>query len=163
MSEANPLSRFSDLTGEDIDEVIRTSAENVKIRDGRICACGHPMSRHTEYAGLVSCKPARLECKCKRARPTIDVPNTRFFMRKTIGNGKSHALLLGLRAAQVADPDSMSEVEWLIPDTCDKCGAEGKGAQPVNVTKTGMVIDEPEGYDAFLCNDCRYGNVETTE
>jgi hypothetical protein len=78
-------------------------------------------------------------------------------MRKTIGNGKSHALLLGLRSAQVAEPDSMENVEWLIPDICDKCGAEGKGSEPINVTKNGIVIDEPEGYDAFLCGACRYG------
>jgi hypothetical protein len=158
----DPLDRFN-ISKEDIDQVIRTSAERVVARDGRVCACGHPVGRHTEYAGLVSCKPARLECPCKKIRPAIDVPNTRYFMRKTIGNGKSHALLLGLRAAQVADPDSMSEVEWLIPDKCDKCGAEGKGAQPCNVTKTGMVIDEPEGYDVFLCDECRYGLAPTTE
>jgi hypothetical protein len=87
-------------------------------------------------------------------------------MRKTIGNGKSHALLLGLRAAQVADPDSMSDVEWLIPDVCDKCGAEGMGAQPTNVTKSGFVVEEPEGYDAFLCDDCRFNltrSIGTTE
>ena len=157
MSEINPLERFRNLTENEIDEVIRTSAESAKSRDGRICACGHPISRHTEFAGLVSCKPARLECKCKKVRAVLDVPNTRYFMRKTIGNGKSHALLLGLRSAQVAEPDSMENVEWLIPDICDKCGAEGKGAEPVNVTKSGIVIDEPEGYDAFLCGTCRYG------
>ncbi len=157
----NPLGRFN-ISEEDIDAIIRTSAESAKARDGRICACGHPVNRHNTYAGLVSCKPARLECPCKKVRPVVDVPNTRFFMRKTIGNGRSHALLLGLRAAQVAEPDSMENVEWLISDVCDKCGSEGKGAEPTNVTQSGMVVDEPHGYDVFLCHDCRYG-VTTTE
>lgn len=158
MSEIeNPLGRFSNLAEDEIDEVIRTSTERASARDGRICSCGHPTSRHTEFAGVVSCKPARMECKCKKVRAVLNVPNTRYFMRKTIGNGKSHALLLGLRSAQLAEPDSMSEVEWLIPDVCDRCKAEGKGSEPVNVTKSGIVVDVPEGYNAFLCNSCRYG------
>ena len=152
----NPLGRFG-VSEEDIDAIIRTSAEVGKVRDGRICICGHPVGRHTSFVGLVSCKPARLECPCKKIHPVLEVPNTRYFMRKTIGNGISHALTLGLRAAQVADPESMSEVAWLVPDVCAKCGEEGKKSQPCNVTQTGMVIDEPEGYDVLLCNDCRYG------
>lgn len=124
-------------------------------RDGRVCLCGHGMSRHTVSGGVVWCKPARMDCLCKKARPVIEVDDTRAFLRKTAGAGPMHALVRGISAVAAAG----KRVDWLIDLVCDKCGAEGsgKGIAPVPVTRNGVVTDEATGYDALLCMKCRTG------
>lgn len=131
-----------------VDE--RLSRRQGRLRDGRICGCGHPVSRHTNVSGIVYCKPTKMECPCKRIRPVIEVSDTRSFLRKTEGGGVYHALTRGLQAAVA----SRHKIEWLVEEKCDRCGVEGKVA-PVPVTSNGVAMHEATGYDALLCKTCR--------
>ena len=81
------------LTADDIDEADVALAEQRKINasiNRHVCACGHAMSRHTVVSGIVMCKPARMECPCKRSRPVLLAQDTRLFIRKTEGGGAAH-------------------------------------------------------------------------
>lgn len=125
-------------------------ARQGRRRDGRICVCGHPMTRHAMLSGLVYCKPTRMECPCKKARPVVEASDTRPFLRKTEGQGAMHALGRGLLAAS----RDGHRVEWLVPRQCDRCGTEGP-VSPVPVTQRGVAVNEATGFDALLCNKCR--------
>lgn len=126
-------------------------ARQGRKRDGRICVCGHPVTRHTLLAGgLVYCKPTKMECPCKASRPVIESSDTRPFLRKTEGPGVLHALGRGIQAALKAGHD----VDWLVDKQCDRCGTEGP-VSPVPVTQRGVAVNEPTGFDALLCRKCR--------
>ena len=119
-------------------------------RDGRICLCGHQMSRHTIINGMVFCKPTRMECPCKKNRAVIDCNDVRPFLRKTEGSGPMHALGRGLAAAVTKG----FEITWLVEKKCDRCGTEGP-VSPVPVTQRGISTNKPTGFDALLCQPCR--------
>ena len=125
-------------------------ARQGRRRDGRVCACGHPMTRHAILNGLVYCKPTRMECPCKRDRPVLTTSDTRPFLRKTEGQGAMHALGRGLLAAS----RDGHQVEWLSAPECDRCHAQGP-VSPVPVTQQGVAVNEATGYDALLCAKCR--------
>jgi hypothetical protein len=147
---AGPFARF-DFTLEEAqaaDE--KLLARSGRHRDGRICACGHPMTRHTVVSGIVYCKPSKMDCPCKRDRPVLETSDTRTFLRKTEGAGPEHALTRGLQAAMAAG----HVVEWLIEPQCDRCQTEGPVA-PVPVTQRGATVHQATGYDALLCRACR--------
>lgn len=140
------------LTPEDIDEADADLIEKKKHAvDRQICACGHPLSRHTIVHGAVFCKPARMECPCKHARPVIETNDTRMFIRKTDGAGSAHALSRGIRAAVEKD----KSVAWIVDLVCDRCKKANPSIVPVPVTQSGHAMSEPTGYDALLCPDCR--------
>lgn len=133
-------------------------------RDKRVCICGHSAGAHAEFsrddsrrreaeAGLVTCKPSRLSCPCKKFVPVLIAENVRKFMRKTAGGGKLHALGLGL-AETVA---SGLAVEWLdAGKVCWKCGT-GEGIRPVALEANGIQVDRPSAYNAMLCAQCSGG------
>lgn len=136
-----------------LEEAIEADAEvirNKRERDGRICLCGHPMTRHEIVLGMNVCKPTRMECPCKKARAVVETNDTRSFLRKTAGSGPLHALGRGMQAAVVAGKD----VTWVVDPICDRCGAEDK-LSPVAVNQRGVATDEATGYDALLCRKCR--------
>lgn len=142
------------LTPEDVDRADIELAERRKANaaiDRHVCACGHAMSRHTIANGIVMCKPARMECLCKRARPVLVVQDTRLFIRKTEGGGAEHALTRGIRESLTKN----KSVEWLIDLVCDRCGKEADSVVPVPVTQNGTAVSRATGYDALLCPDCR--------
>jgi hypothetical protein len=126
--------------------------------DKRICICGHPISRHDPVTNI--CKPSRLDCPCKRKHAVLDVPNTRFFLAKTLGSGEKHALSRGIFLARKGmGEDFDTRAEWLVPLKCENppCGKE---------TKLFPVMCDPDGYrlydagkdqgvTAFYCEDCR--------
>jgi hypothetical protein len=140
---------FMDFTLEEAIEADE-SVETGRTRDGRVCVCGHPMTRHVFVAGLVFCKPTRMECPCKEQRAVIDTTDTRSFLRKTAGQGPLHALGRGLQNAIKAG----HKVDWLIDMKCDRCETEGPIA-PVAVSQRGVAMDEATGYDKLLCKQCR--------
>ena len=120
-------------------------------KDDRVCVCGHTMSKHNVGSnGVVSCKPSRYECPCKRAKPVLTCDNLRPFMRKTDGHGTRHALVMGIaKAIEIG-----ATVKWIDdPLTCEKCGTEGH-VQPVILTQKGFKTEYPLGYDYLLCNKC---------
>lgn len=121
-------------------------------RDGRVCLCGHSVGRHTVASGLVLCKPARMECPCRKLRPVVEAEDVRPFLRRTAGSGMMHALVRGIAALAV----SGKSVEWIVDLTCDRCGGDEE-VVPAAVTKQGALMSEATGYDALLCRKCRSG------
>lgn len=154
----NPMSIFG-FGIEDVEEAMKQKEEEkANGRDGRICACGHPVKHHSATRqNIVSCKPGRQLCKCTRIHPVIKVPDTRYFMRRTEGNAQLHALSMGIVAFIKAKPDLKDEMQWIIPIACEKCGNEEVRLFPTNVTPEGIVVDEPAKFTKLLCEDCRFG------
>ena len=142
------------LTPEDVDRADLELAEQRKAReaiDRHICACGHASSRHTVMAGIVYCKPSRMECPCKKLRPVLETSDTRLFVRKTDGGGAAHALARGIKAAV----EKGRSVRWIVDLVCDRCGEAHANVVPVPVTQTGAAVPRATGYDALLCPECR--------
>tara|TARA_R110000782_G_scaffold112223_2_gene202127 strand:- start:719 stop:1186 length:468 start_codon:yes stop_codon:yes gene_type:complete len=153
----SPLDRFG-YTEEGLDEVLEAKkAEVASRRDPRICSCGHPVKFHTVTAYGTSCKPGRLLCPCTGVFAVITVPDTRYFMRKSDGNGKLHALTLGIHSAIKANPDSIDKFEWIIDNACGKCGNEEVQLHPTNLTPNGVIVDKAAEFSLLLCDDCRFG------
>jgi hypothetical protein len=119
-------------------------------RDGRVCACGHPMARHTFFSGMVYCKPSKMDCLCKNARAVLEAEDVRDFLRKTVGPGPLHALGRGI----LASTEKGHWIRWTIDMVCDRCKTPGSVA-PVPVTQHGILSQEATGYDALLCRTCR--------
>jgi hypothetical protein len=119
-------------------------------RDRRICACGHPFSRHHTLSGRLECKPSKMYCKCKNQKAVLESDDTRFFLRKTMGAGALHALGRGLKATV----ERGIEIRWVIEPNCEKCGEVDK-LSPVPVTQHGIAQSYDTGYTAMLCRKCR--------
>ena len=143
------------MMGISVDEVDESDSDLIEKKkhgvDRQVCACGHPMARHTVVHGVVLCKPARMECPCKRARPVLECQDTRLFIRKTEGAGSAHALTRGIRVSI----EKNKSVAWIVELVCDRCGVAHSNVVPVPVTQTGHASSYPTGYDALLCPDCR--------
>lgn len=142
--------------GLSIDEVAKADKEitartKAGNRDRRVCLCGHGVSKHTNFAGTLTCKPSAMFCKCKKIRPVLETSDTRIFLRKTEGAGAMHALSRGIFAAVKAGRD----VEWTVELKCDKCGSTQGPIVPSPVTQSGMSTSEATGFDALLCGECR--------
>ena len=90
-------------------------------RNPRVCICGHPMSRHSNVGGFISCKPAKMHCHCNDPIPVLEASDTRVFFRKSWGSGMSHALTRGAHALAQQGKTST----WHIPNyKCfNQCGA----------------------------------------
>lgn len=150
-----------DLDFEEVTEMNDIFRVTARSNDRRICICGHAMSRHKydKFQNKHSCKPGQLACPCLAERAVIEVPNTRYFMRKSHGSGSKHALAMGYAASKeaIGDEEFTEKVTWLVPAVCDICHKEAK-YYPTRVTSTGKVLldsDDDEGVTAFLCIECR--------
>lgn len=152
---SNPLA----MLGLDLDEVLATDDAlrvKPKHRDGRICLCGHSVTRHQvePVTGIFGgCTPSRLQCPCKRINPVFDAEDTRPFMRKTNWSGSEHAFARGL--AKLVE--SGKSGEWIIDLNCFACGQPSDSLIPMCMTDTGREIPhgaEPTGYDALMCPTC---------
>ena len=147
----------------DLDEVMQMNEvykQDSRSADKRICACGHSMSRHrlNTITGQHECNPGKLVCACVQQRPVLEVPNTRYFMRKSMGSGSKHALPRGVAAAIEALGEEFSQgMTWLIDQKCDLCQEDSK-LYPTRVTREGVMLDDHEednGVTAFYCESCR--------
>lgn len=149
-----------DLDSAEVAEYNEVYRQDPRSTDRRICICGHSMSRHhfNDYTGGHDCKPGQLSCPCINPRPVIEVPNTKFFMRKSQGSGAKHALPRGIFAAiEKLGEDFNEQKKWLVDEICDFCKEPAK-FYPVRVTPTGEILsdsDEDEGVTAFVCAECR--------
>lgn len=132
----------------EIDSVLRTRPS---ARDGRICLCGHGVSKHQVFSGRVVCKPSKMDCPCKKVRAVIDAEDARPFLRRTQGGGPMHALSRGLAALAASGKDA----QWIVDLECDLCHEHSDNLVPVPVTANGFATDEATGYDALLCPTCR--------
>lgn len=152
MSGAEDVLTAMGISVEEAAEADAALRERPASRDGRVCLCGHGVGRHTVTGGAVWCKPARMDCPCKKVRPVLEVDDARPFLRKTGGGGPMHALVRGV-SALVA---SGKKAEWIVDLVCDKCSGDQE-VVPVPVTRNGIPVDEATGYDALLCSGCRAG------
>lgn len=148
----------------DLDDVLEAAVgydSTSRNDDRRVCSCGHGMSRHkfNPIENRHACMPGRLSCPCLIPTAVMDTPNTRYFMRKSHGSGKKHALSMGYAASKEALGDEFTDkVKWLIEPKCQFCGTETK-YYPVRVTAKGKILfdsaEKEEGVTAFLCEECR--------
>lgn len=149
-----------DLDPDEVSEYNAAYRQDSRSTDRRICICGHAMVRHhfNDYTGGHYCKPGQLACPCINPREVVDVPNTKFFMRKSMGSGAKHALPRGIAASiEGLGNDFKEGMKWLVEAVCDFCSEPAK-FYPVRVTPTGAILndsDEDEGVTAFLCQSCR--------
>lgn len=150
MSNAEGALAAMGISVEEAAEADEALRERPLMRDGRVCLCGHGVGRHTSTGGVVWCKPARMDCPCKKIRPVLEVEDSRPFLRKTAGGGAMHALVRGISALV----SSGKRADWIVDLECDKCGGSDE-VVPVPVTRNGVVADEATGYDALLCVGCR--------
>jgi len=132
----------------EVDEQLR---ESRKVKDRRICICGHAMGRHLTEYGINQCRPSALHCACKHVRPVLEAGDTRYFLRKTEGSASFHALGRGLAIAI----SKGIEVKWLIELACDRCKATNQKLIPVATTQTGVAVDRDTGFNSLLCESCR--------
>ena len=151
----------------DLDEDLvnkMNSIYGVEPRSERreICSCGHAMSRHRfdSLNNVWVCKPGQLSCDCGLMKAVIEVPNTRYFMRKSMGSGEKHALPRGIAAARAAmGADFDERKKWLVDPVCDKCGVEAK-FYPVRIAD-GVILQDSDDTPVtsvatlFLCIECR--------
>lgn len=145
--------------------------ESVK---GLVCICGHPAGRHieTDYRGVkkIRCTAHKnsenpsAECPCKEARVILRTEDSRGFLRKTMGAGAMHALVLGIASSRervrqaYADgkrDNDKFEIEWLIDLKCDKCEAFDREVLPCPVSERGIVVSSAAATTLLLCKECR--------
>lgn len=150
-----------DVTSEEANLINEVYRIDPRSHDRRICICGHSVSRHSfnEITNRHRCKPGQLECPCMLLRPVIRVPNTRYFMRKSVGSGAKHALVRGVAASieALGSEEFEAKREYLVPAECDSCKKPTK-YYPVRITETGKPLkdsDIDKGIYAFLCETCR--------
>lgn len=138
-----------------VDEAVRTPPQR---NDKRICICGHSVSRHNNVTK--ACRPSRFDCPCRRLNPVIEVPDTRYFLSRTMGSGEKHALTRGIFIAKNALGEEFEErAKWLVDLVCENpaCRKETK-LFPVMCDSEGYRLydsDEDVGVTAFYCESCR--------
>lgn len=162
------------LSEKEIAEALAVANGKRESVKGLVCICGHPAGRHieTEYRGekRVRCTAHKnsentsAECPCKAARVILKVEDSRGFLRKTMGAGALHALVLGIASSRervrqaYADgkrDNDKFEIEWLIDLKCDKCGTYEKEVLPCPVSDRGVVVSNSAAVTLLLCKDCR--------
>jgi hypothetical protein len=147
-----------DFSEEEIQIVNEAVSEPPRRNDKRICICGHPMSRHALDSG--KCRPARFDCDCVRKHPVLEVPNTKYFLSRSVGSGEKHALSRGIVMAQNGMGDNFNErAKWLVDMVCEnpECKKPTK-LYPVRVNRHAYRIydhDKDEGVTMFFCESCR--------
>ena len=159
-------------------EIYDSSVERSRKVDRRICICGHATGRHKiggtkttittvwpdqtiiEGGGFKAkvwrCKPNGNDCNCQTWIPTLEVSETRWFLKATEGANHRHALTKGILALSKINGHS---IKWLIPPICVLCKKEGweNGLAPTPLTESGKVKigDGSDGLDRLVCKSCR--------
>lgn len=140
-----------------IDDSLR---DRPRVRDGRICICGHSKNRHKQVSGEWICICPKFRCKCKSPYYVLEVSDTRPFTRKTKGSGTSHALYRAIAANAQAEKDKneTKPVTWLIeqPLVCMKPNCNStEGVTVTPVSEFGIAVEYESTHNAFLCAGCR--------
>lgn len=124
-----------------------------KVKDKRVCVCGHPMSYHGQAGDIEICTPAKGRCRCTKSREILKTNNLRKFMYTTEGAGVDHALGKGIATCRAEEV----QFEWLAGDSirCDMCLQEMLEPIPVAVD---VAFDRPAvsstGIDKMICIGC---------
>lgn len=164
------------ISEEEIAEALAKANAKKDSTKGVVCACGHPVGRHSEtsFRGVttVRCTAHKnsenpsAECPCKEARAVLKVEDARSFLRKTMGAGALHALVLGIASSRdrvrkayaegTRDNDKF-EYEWLIDLKCEKCGGYENEVVPCPISDRGVVLNQSAAINLMLCKECRLG------
>lgn len=148
--------------------------EDGDLNAGLICSCGHAWKYHKPEHGY--CLPGRQSCRCNEFIPVLKVSDTRYFMRKSQGNGNLHALSLGIASARLVklsseptdNPKSRLkkpvEMKWNLSICCMKCTKVDVGLSPTMVSLSGQIVYEPDViyaddpgrkiFNFLLCDPC---------
>jgi len=153
MPELNALEMMGITLEEGLaaDKAMLEKTTTKRQRTPEICICGHSVTKHSNHVGLVNCKPAALDCPCKKLRVVLEAEDTRLFLRKTGGAGAMHALSRGITSSIQAG----KAVKWTVDLMCDRCQSSANNVVPVPVTQNGYGADYATGFDALLCPECR--------
>lgn len=147
------MTRLIKGLGIPLDDVLSATAEaraERGPRDGRICVCGHPATRHIGLQGEMVCKPTRMECPCRAVEVVLETSDTRNFLWRTRGYGADHALAQGLGSAERKGV----EYDWVEGVLrCRACGAHGVELLPCAVFGN-KVRREPARTNGLLCREC---------
>jgi hypothetical protein len=147
-----------DVNQDELELIDKAVRQPPRRNDKRICICGHAVSRHDKETKV--CKPSRLECPCKRLHPVIDVPNTRYFLSRTMGSGEKHALTRGIFLARQAMGEDFDErATWLVDLKCEnpECQKDTKLYPLMCDTDLFRLYDsdKDQGVTCFYCDSCR--------
>lgn len=144
------------LTAEEVAKVEESMRERPASRDGRICLCGHSVSRHIFAAGIATCNLGRQICPCKSIKPVIEVTDTRHFLKKTEGCGPLHALSRGMALLE----SKGGRGDWIIDVECQNPNClKTPNSRVIPVPVDGRVTPprvatSATGYDLLLCTTC---------
>jgi hypothetical protein len=131
-----------------------------KKKTREVCVCGHSLNFHTvvEGAGVTTCNPAKMLCKCSEVRAVVKADNLRLFMYVTSGVGAEHALGKGL-VKSVAKGAGFQWInaggELTAEPCCDIC--RGVTAEPLPVAVdvvTGRPTTGTSSVNKIVCLSC---------
>lgn len=134
---------------EDVEDFIEQRNKGEEVRK-YVCLCGHAMNKHSETAGSFMCVTAKHYCPCLHPIPVLNVQDTRYFMTKTYGYGRRHALASGLyRLGRVG-----KWAVWLEKPRCHKCLSENHPILPTAIDESNRAVERPAIRNVFLCVSC---------
>jgi hypothetical protein len=143
------------------EEVVKAAGDSNMA--GVICSCGHAARYHKTPKGEPEfCLVGRQPCRCDVYRPVLKVPDARYFMRKSQGNGNLHALSLGIAAARLAKPEQASEMKWNKELSCMKCKKVDVAVSPTMLSLEKVILTDPDIvskpgvkiHNLLLCDTC---------
>jgi hypothetical protein len=149
--DTNSFKALNDL-GIEEEEVEQFIAQRDRGEEGKkyVCICGHAMNKHSETAGSLMCVTAKHYCPCLHPIAVLNVQDTRYFMTKTYGFGRRHALATGLyRLGRVG-----KWAIWLEKPYCHKCGSEGHPILPTAIDEMNRAVERPAIRNVLLCVSC---------
>lgn len=162
MKEQSSLEALESL-GLSLDQAIKVDdslRDRPRLRDGRVCICGHSKNRHKQAQGEWICNLPKFRCKCKNPHYVLEASDIRSFTRRTRGAGMNHALYRAIAAnAQMeGETEEKKPITWLIeqPFVCmkPKCSSV-TGVMITPVSEFGSAVDYESSHNAFLCIKCR--------
>jgi hypothetical protein len=134
---------------DEIEEFIKIRDRGQEVRR-EVCICGHAINKHDGIGGNVVCVTARMWCPCTTPLPVLNVQDTRFFMTRTYGAGRKHALATGLHRLGKKG----KWAKWVIELKCAKCGASNVPVYPSAIDESNQVSRRPTSRNFLLCENC---------
>lgn len=144
------------ITEEEIESVRRDMDDRKRrVKDSRVCICGHAATRHVQAYGVSRCQPGRMACPCGSLQVVLEASDIRGFMCKTTGPGRGHALVKGIAGAErLAERTGVAlEIEWVVEVRCQRCGSED-GVVPAALTSANFISEEPQKLNVLACRKC---------
>lgn len=116
----------------------RMAAKAAEDKRPIICACGHPLGKHTAVNGKGLCNALKATCPCTDRVGVLKAPNARIFSYRTDEQG--HAIIKGV--AKTYEIEMGHRIEWIIELVCmeEGCGSTDRVTfVPVNGGRSQML------------------------